>query len=285
MKLLTFGVIQPSIMSDHIPQREPSPPAATSNPIERSLNAASQVGAGTPYFKLTKTLTYSYIFVLPLIILYELGISLINSGSVSQIRIGADILVKRFLNFVGLEGTLWLSALLVAVGVAIIIYERRLRTPIRPRYFLYMFGESMAYGIVIGMAVATFVTQLFSLTWPPTLQIAGQTSLLQGLILSLGAGVYEELVFRLILVSALVGVMRFIPIGDKARYIVAALVGALIFSGVHYIGELGDPFDLASFTFRFLMGLALNALYLTRGFGIAAMTHALYDVLVTLVQR
>ena len=63
-------------------------------------------------------------------------------------------------------------------------------------------------------------------------------------------------------------------------YLIAAVVGAAIFSAVHYIGPLGDVFELPSFIFRFLFGLALNALFLVRGFGVAAWTHALYDILV-----
>ena len=57
-------------------------------------------------------------------------------------------------------------------------------------------------------------------------------------------------------------------------------MGELAFSAVHYIGPLGDAFELPSFFFRFLFGLALNGLFLIRGFGVAAWTHALYDVLV-----
>ena len=155
--------------------------------------------------------------------------------------------------------------------------------PIRPRYFLFMLGESSAYGIVIGMLVASFVSHLFSIIWPPMLQIAGRLGTGQELMLSLGAGIYEELVFRLILVSLLVAVLRLFIAQGRLRYMTAAVIGALIFSAVHYIGSLGDVFTLQSFTFRFLMGLALNGIYLWRGFGIAAMTHALFDVFVTLM--
>ncbi|NBB73510.1 MAG: CPBP family intramembrane metalloprotease, partial [Bacteroidetes bacterium] len=56
-------------------------------------------------------------------------------------------------------------------------------------------------------------------------------------------------------------------------------LGAAIFSAVHYVGPFGDAFTLASFSFRFLFGLALNGLFLWRGFGVAAWTHALYDVM------
>ncbi|MDX1672858.1 MAG: CPBP family intramembrane glutamate endopeptidase, partial [Balneolaceae bacterium] len=55
---------------------------------------------------------------------------------------------------------------------------------------------------------------------------------------------------------------------------------ALIFSGVHYIGVFGDPFTVGTFLFRFLFGLALNGIYIYRGFGMAAWTHAIYDMMV-----
>ncbi|HEX9659871.1 MAG TPA: CPBP family glutamic-type intramembrane protease, partial [Rhodothermales bacterium] len=64
----------------------------------------------------------------------------------------------------------------------------------------------------------------------------------------------------------------------SAAYLSAALIGAAIFSAVHYVGPLGDPFTISSFAFRFLFGLMLNGLYILRGFGVVAWTHALYDV-------
>jgi hypothetical protein len=64
--------------------------------------------------------------------------------------------------------------------------------------------------------------------------------------------------------------------------VMATLVGALVFSAFHYIGPYGDRLDLPSFTFRALAGLVFSAMYLLRGFGITAWTHALYDVFLTL---
>ena len=60
------------------------------------------------------------------------------------------------------------------------------------------------------------------------------------------------------------------------------MLSAFIFSLFHYFGPLGDRFQLASFTFRFVAGIVLAAIYRFRGFGVAAYTHALYDVLVVL---
>ena len=100
-------------------------------------------------------------------------------------------------------------------------------------------------------------------------------------MMSLGSGLYEELLFSVLLVSGLLLVARrmlgFTP-GLANAFAVA--LGALIFSAFHYIGPYGDPLRLDSFVFRAIAGVAFSALYVFRGFGITAWTHALYDVMV-----
>ena len=44
------------------------------------------------------------------------------------------------------------------------------------------------------------------------------------------------------------------------------------------MGPYGDHLELASFAFRAIAGVLFSGLYLLRGFGITAWTHALYDV-------
>jgi hypothetical protein len=104
------------------------------------------------------------------------------------------------------------------------------------------------------------------------------------LMLSLGAGLYEELLFRVALVSALANGAR-LALGwtRGTSGVVATILGALIFSAFHYVGPYGEDWALQSFTFRAIAGLMFSALYLTRGFGITAWTHAMYDVLVLMV--
>jgi membrane protease YdiL (CAAX protease family) len=102
----------------------------------------------------------------------------------------------------------------------------------------------------------------------------------QKLALSLGAGLYEELFFRVILVTVLILVFTKV-FGKKWAAVTAAVVlSALLFSAVHYIGSMGDAFTLGSFLYRFLFGLILNGIYVWRGFGVAAWTHAIYDIMV-----
>jgi len=62
----------------------------------------------------------------------------------------------------------------------------------------------------------------------------------------------------------------------------AAVLGALLFSLFHYIGPYGDRLELYSFVFRAIAGLVFSALFLARGFGITAWTHALYDAFLLL---
>jgi membrane protease YdiL (CAAX protease family) len=102
-------------------------------------------------------------------------------------------------------------------------------------------------------------------------------------MISLGAGIYEELLFRVLLVGFLAWCGRRL-LGWSAGLagVMATVVGALVFSAFHYVGPYGEPLELPSFTFRALAGVAFSALYLLRGFGITAWTHALYDVFLTL---
>jgi hypothetical protein len=83
-----------------------------------------------------------------------------------------------------------------------------------------------------------------------------------------------------VLVAVISNALRLIGFSRVTSGVVAVVVGALLFSAFHYVGPLGEPLRLESFVFRFLAGLGFSALYLTRGFGITAWTHALYDVAV-----
>jgi membrane protease YdiL (CAAX protease family) len=98
-------------------------------------------------------------------------------------------------------------------------------------------------------------------------------------MVSLGAGVFEELLFRVILVTVL---MRFARVvfgaGPRASAAFAVIGSAVLFSAFHYIGPFGDTLALPSFLFRMISGLLFSIIYVLRGFGIVAWTHALYDV-------
>ena len=247
-------------------------------PLEEIQHLAQGRPPASPvsYVQVTRTATYAVLLSAPLLVLYEVLILLANRGALMQVRVGADVWIKTVLAAVGITGTLALSVLIMLAGTLLVAWERRRSgpVPLRPRYFGWMIAESLAYAIVLAFAVSLTVSIIFARIAPPA------PGLLAELALSLGAGLYEELVFRVLLVGGLFWVLRRVLTSKTAAYALAAVVGALVFSAVHYVGALGDAFTLQSFTFRFLFGLALNAVFLLRGFGIAAWTHALYDVLV-----
>ena len=99
--------------------------------------------------------------------------------------------------------------------------------------------------------------------------------------MSLGAGFYEEIAFRVGLFGVGAWLVKRLVDKGATRWmllIVWALCAAAVFSGWHYFGELGDPWDGPSFVFRAVCGLVLTAIFVFRGFAPAVWTHALYDV-------
>ena len=156
-------------------------------------------------------------------------------------------------------------------------------------YILEYLGQ--ASGVVLFVDIGDVSTALFgglvaNLT---ALLLQGPLSITQGgtfeqfsfgtqLVVSLGAGLYEELLFRVLLVSGLLALGAWAGMRTAANIAVSVVLSALIFSGFHYVGPYGDPLTLSSFTFRAIAGLLLSGLYVARGFGIVAWTHALYDV-------
>lgn len=106
---------------------------------------------------------------------------------------------------------------------------------------------------------------------------------LRDFILYCGAGVYEELVFRVILLGLLMLVFtKLLHLEHAHAAVWAVIAGALIFSAFHHIGN--DDFRIGVFLQRVFAGLYFAAVYFNRSFGVAAASHALYDILVGLNQ-
>jgi hypothetical protein len=243
------------------------------------------------YFEASRAPRYSLVFALPLLLAYEgLAAVLSGPGHDSQVRNGADVLMKDvFIAVAGRHGPLIFMA--AVIGISIWFVSRDLRRSgqgLRPAILGGMFAESIALATIFGFVIGTITVKLLgslhvlaiTSTLPEPLTHLGWTT---RLMLSLGAGLYEELLFRVLLVSALAaGARAAFGWGTRGAGAFASLVGAVVFSAFHYIGPYGDPFQLQSFAFRALSGVAFSALYLLRGFGITAWTHALYDAFLLL---
>lgn len=106
---------------------------------------------------------------------------------------------------------------------------------------------------------------------------------LSGAIMSLGAGFYEELLFRAGVYGAGAFLLIFLfhvtsMVKKMALRVVWALLAACLFSGWHHFGDFGEAFDLSTFAFRAVCGLVFTVIYETRGLAPAVWTHALYDL-------
>lgn len=229
------------------------------------------------YFSRTHTLLYSYLISLPLLILYEVLIVISQPDPSSVVRISIDVWIKQLFHYVGynaLSITLLLAAL---VGLIIFLRDRKQLRKVRSHYFLGMILESVLYAVILALLISSFLANILQMIPPDSVS---ELSTLQQVALSLGAGLYEELFFRVLLIFILHRVFLLIFSQSWQSYVAAVLLGAVIFSLAHYTGTLGDPFTLGSFFYRFLFGVALNAIYVLRGFGLAAWTHASYDIMV-----
>jgi len=239
------------------------------------------------YFASSRAHRYSIIFALPLLVLYE-GLASLLGGPRGEIRNGADAIFRgAFAAVAGYRGPAIFMGLVVLIGIALVARDmKRADEPLRPAYFVGMLLESAVLAVCFGLVIGTLTAQLLGAAHLLAFQkVSGVAAMSRPtrLMLSLGAGLYEELFFRVVLVSALAAGGRVLfGFGDRAAAIVAAVFSALLFSLFHYIPPYGDPFAIGSFTFRFLSGLAFSVLYVTRGFGITAWTHALYDAFLLL---
>jgi len=238
-------------------------------------------GARSSYWQLSRTPRYSVTMALPLFVLYEGLAGALSDPSGSGVRNGADVILEELTRaLVGPRGPLVLVGLVSVAGVWLVFRDlQRNRGRLRPAIFVVMLAESIAlasvFGAVVGLVTTRVVATLGSLAIAPV----GQLSVATRLMVSLGAGLFEELLFRVLLVSALVsGARLLLGVGRALANVCAVVLAALIFSAFHYIGPLGDAFRIDSFVFRALSGLTFSALYVTRGFGITAWTHALYDI-------
>ena len=232
------------------------------------------------YWTLSRAPRYSVTFALPLLILYELLAAFLSKFAGEQMRNGADVILRSFfIAAAGARGPLLFVLCVIGVCIWFVARDLRRNGKLEPRVFVWMTAESIVLALAFGIVIGTLTARLLT----PFAIGAAQENMGIGarLMLSLGAGLYEEILFRVLLVSGLLllarRVLHWRPVLANTF---AVGVGAVIFSAFHYIGAYGDPFRIDSFVFRAIAGVAFSALYVFRGFGITAWTHALYDVLV-----
>jgi hypothetical protein len=223
----------------------------------------------------------SLVLVFPLFLVYSVAVvALPGVGN------GADLITGRLYALLGRSSVNFLLfdlALAVIFGVVVLALRRRQRFDLR--LFVPVLLESAVYALAMG----AFVSWLISLLGiRPTLSIAAAAGPDRGGVLvrtalSIGAGVNEELVFRLLMLPALIALFhKIIGLGQWTAVALAFLADAALFSAAHHVIG-GEPWALYPFMARLIMGLVFAALYQWRGFAVAVYTHFLYDFYVMVI--
>jgi len=212
---------------------------------------------------------------LPIFLVYHLGVAFL------PVRNAADP-VTHELRSLASASMLTYAGITLAIGAAFVLVLTTLGRgkALDKKRFLFIAVEGALYAILMRFAGAYAVGSLR--LGPP-----GGSGIFSGVVMSLGAGFYEEIAFRVGLFGLGALVLRRVLGAGPTRLIAVcawAVCAAMVFSGWHYVGELGDSFVLSSFVFRAVCGLVLTGIYALRGFAPAVWTHALYDIWVLVLR-
>ena len=237
------------------------------------------------YFEASAYPLTSLAFCIPLMVAYEVGTRRYASDPVSHVqqRIVAFNLMQQFFAWFGANGQ-YLPAGAVASILLAWHFARGDLPAARPTVLLGMAAECAMYAVPLVALGYAFEHYL------PLYPQGGYAGYSAGspramLVLSIGAGVYEELVFRLVAFTVLsfllVDVLR---MPKMTALPVMVVTSAVAFSLYHYKPSGAEPFQWESFGFRTLAGVYFGLIFACRGFGVTAGAHAGYDVVIVLLR-
>ena len=255
-----------------------------SAPVHDDLR--SRLAAG--YWIESRRPLISLVFIAPLLAIYEFGVLMLGPQAV---RNGADVWLRQFLELVGFGQYFLLPVLTVCILLGW-HYTMRQSWRISNSVFWGMAVECVLLSLCLRLILQLQGSLLQAIAGPmghveqPAAWLWSDSGRLPGAIGFLGAGVYEELLFRLILLSLIAWCVRQMGAAARPSMVVAGILSSLAFAAAHYVGPHGESLNWMnssfwfSFLFRFLAGGFFSVLFVYRGFGIAAGTHAGYDILV-----
>lgn len=202
----------------------------------------------------------SLVLIFPLILIYEIGV--LFAGRVN----GADLVTRAMYSACGSRTTYVIVYAAIAIGFLLWIRQTRRWGTLRFELAAPVILEAALYALTLGALVSLIVSRLLGL---------GLTG--GALISAIGAGVHEELVFRLACIGGLVALLR--PLG-KPAIVIAMIASSLLFAAAHHIGAHGEPWTTHAFAFRAVAGAAFAAIFWHRSLAHAVYAHVLYDILV-----
>ena len=236
-----------------------------------------------PYWQRSKRPLEMLAFLLPLVLVYEIGIAIFFSNDANGTGILAYVLLEQLFVSLGL-GAAGMALPGVLVAVALLVQHVLARAPwtIHPPTLAVMFAESLVLTLPLLIFGAAIMTANPIPAIAPT-DVAPSSDLASRLVLAVGAGLYEELVFRWALIVILHVVLAdLLKLSSSRATWLAVLISSVVFMAAHFLGR---PFEMRAAIFFLVAGLYFGATFVTRGFGIAAGTHAFYDIIVELLAK
>lgn len=205
-------------------------------------------------------------FLAPAIVLYQIGSTAFHT------EIVAFAILRNMMMYLGVYGRSVPAILLVLTLLGWHLVKRD-RWQVQTSTLVKMLVESVL------MALPVFALGILAQHFTP-LMARGNPPLGARLASSLGAGLYEELVFRMYLCGLLWLIIgKGLAVPRFWATVLVVLISAVLFSAYHYLG-VGEHFVLHVFVFRVLAGVYFAGVYMARGLGVTAGAHAVYDVIV-----
>jgi hypothetical protein len=215
---------------------------------------------------------------LPIFVGYHLGVVFL------PMRNAADLVTHELAALANYNMVMY-AGLTLAIGIlfAGVLLVLGREYSLSAKRFALVACEGVLYAVAMRLAAAYVVGKLHLAGGGDGITAVAALSPLSAVVMSLGAGFYEELAFRVGLFG--LGRRLVLPffgasVGSRRAIglVLWAFACAALFSGWHYVGELGDSFELRTFVFRWVCGVVFTAIYAFRGFAPVVWTHALYDI-------
>jgi len=227
------------------------------------------------YWNVTKNIYYSLFFIFPMLFLYESMCWFQYFDDSAEIRNGADVLIRQIIFAMGYDSEILYGILLLIIFFGVMILNRSVvkNGKLNFTFLILMLLESLVW--CIAFLIVMSISEYFLLS------IMERNIIPEQFYLAIGAGIWEELLFRVGVIGlSLIFLTKILGYTEIYSIIIAIIFSAVIFSLFHYLGPFGDNFAYKSFYLRTLAGVFLGVLYIFRGFGITVYTHIFYDMFI-----
>ena len=244
----------------------------------------------------------SLVYLIGFLLAFVIGTILIQPAALSQslaqpqVRVVAFIWVQNIMEFLGFSPRLALIGTPLVVVVILLALQVTSKTPWRVKFEdIFLMGAECVL-LSVPLIVLSLLLNREPAVSNTIALVAGQVAEVPNLlwvdiVTGIGAGIYEELIFRLMLICLLMLLFQdLFGMKKKPAVILSVVISAVLFSAHHHIffanGQFhqGDLFTIGKFTFRAIAGGYFAILYAVRGFGITAGTHAFYNILAAILR-